>query len=347
MKKVNSNFMQKNWIKWGVLPLILLIVWVGVSLYQNLSTTEVTIIGYYYSTKETSSWKKTEIYKGEKISTQFVAKDDRMGIVSVRFDTFSKINDDTLIFRIKERGQNNWYYENVYKVDQFQDDQFFTFGFPIIENSLGKEYIVELESQYGTPGNAVAVSSIEPDLFVKHQYQKERLASDKSYLLSSLINKIKVSFVDREFLVSSIIYLLPLLLYILWQFYKEFFLQRFYFVLVPMALILIQSIWLQHKNEIIILGTLWLVTIVIYVYKLSSRVTFLLALVPLALSLVTSLIGQPNMLENFTMWTYLLLCVGIIQQLTEYKRGNKKHVDYDVFIRKLLHATYPSSRTKR
>ena len=61
---------------------------------------------------------------------------NELGVVWIRFNTFGRINSDILTFKIREKGQNNWYYENLYRVDQFQDGKLFPFGFPPREDAL-------------------------------------------------------------------------------------------------------------------------------------------------------------------------------------------------------------------
>ena len=98
-----------------------------------------------------------ELFKGDKLSAKFKSDYNNLGIISVLFNTHGRINDDYLLFSIKEVGSDKWYYSNKYKVDQFQDYQYFPFGFPELSNSKGKTYQIEIESLNGTEGNSVQV----------------------------------------------------------------------------------------------------------------------------------------------------------------------------------------------
>lgn len=95
------------------------------------------------------------VLAGDIYKQTFISETDEFGIIAVKFSNFSDISSDVLIFRIKESGQDGWYYENHYKVDQFQNDQYFPFGFPVISNALGKVYVFELESLSGTPDDSI------------------------------------------------------------------------------------------------------------------------------------------------------------------------------------------------
>jgi hypothetical protein len=123
------------------------------------------------------------ILKGDIYRQTFVSQSDDFGIVAVRFSNNNKINDDYLIFRIKEERQPGWYYENKYKVDQFQDGQFFTFGFPKITEANGKSFVFELESTQGTEDNSVSIYLTHDDSYQKGQAFKNNkdLGKDLSF----------------------------------------------------------------------------------------------------------------------------------------------------------------------
>jgi len=52
-----------------------------------------------------------------------------------------------IIFRLKEKGGEDWLYENSYFFDQTAPVHLYPFGFPVIENSKNKTYLVEVEGQ--------------------------------------------------------------------------------------------------------------------------------------------------------------------------------------------------------
>ncbi len=97
------------------------------------------------------------ILKGNIYSQTFVSQTEAFGIVAVKFANYQDISQDLLIFRIKELGADNWYFEYTYKVDQIQDNQFFTFGIPQIANAKDKAYVFELESISGQQDDSIGV----------------------------------------------------------------------------------------------------------------------------------------------------------------------------------------------
>ncbi len=105
------------------------------------------------------SYHRNELLSGQIVTGQFRAAQDNLGMVLIKFDTFNRINNDILVFRIRSADQKGWYYQADYLVDQFQDQSYFTFGFPIISDSKNVLYVWEVESKKGRVGDGVAVVS--------------------------------------------------------------------------------------------------------------------------------------------------------------------------------------------
>ena len=139
--------------------------------------------------KTITNYKTSEILKGEKISGIIKSKENNLGIVLIRFDNFERISKDKVTFRIREKGENKWYYNNTYKVDQFQPDEYFTFGFPVVINAKGKQYEFEIESQTGKPYDAIALSKISPHAALVYQYSKSDLFNSIDTPLTFLYKK--------------------------------------------------------------------------------------------------------------------------------------------------------------
>lgn len=156
-----------------------------------------------------------ELLKGNKIIDQFRANNNNLGIISVLFNTHSRINDDYLQFNIKEVGSNKWYYSNKYKVDQFQDNQYFPFGFPEINNSKGKTYKIEIESLNGMEGNSVQVLIKNKVFLSKYSFPKAYLLQNKKEIPIFILSKIGSFFghisLNVYLFILLIVYLLRLI----------------------------------------------------------------------------------------------------------------------------------------
>lgn len=153
----------------------------------------------------------------QKFNSSVVAKENHLGIVTVRFYLDRLKVRNTLAFRIKEKGAADWYYENQYDTRQFYTLPFYPFGFPPIDNSKGKEYEFEIESLDGSPKNSVYISTVEPNLVLSYQYSKEELLNNHELLLYYSIHKIQnaVLYMDMGF--AILVYFIPFLFYILWH----------------------------------------------------------------------------------------------------------------------------------
>jgi hypothetical protein len=138
-----------------------------------------------------------ELLKGDKLIADFKGRNDNLGIISILFDTHSRINDDYLQFSIKEKGKVDWYYSNKYKVDQFQNNQYFPFGFPEIDDSKGKTYQVQIESLAGAEGNSVQMVVDRP-LLSKYSFPKAYLLQNKGKIPIFILSKIGSFFTHIE-----------------------------------------------------------------------------------------------------------------------------------------------------
>ena len=158
-------------LKWLIIPCALLLFGFFLYFFRNFDTSEpVSIIAYPKTQKDIIAPIKTPLMKGEIITGEFVAHSNNLGILAIRFGTYKRAGNDILIFKIKEKGERDWYYQANYKVDQFQDNQLFTFGFPVIVNSKGKTYDFQIESTLGKKDDAIYVSPHEQIFVTKYKY---------------------------------------------------------------------------------------------------------------------------------------------------------------------------------
>src|SRR4030042_2365093 len=184
-KIIIFRFFNKKWVSWVLIPAWLFLLGMSLSFINIFNAEEsFSILGQNHKTTSLTYWNTDEILAAEKIVGGFTASEDNLGIVAVRFKTFERINDDYLIFRIKEVGQDGWHYEHNYKTDQFRPDELFPFGFPKIENSKNRLYQFEIESIQGSPGNAVAVSSQFPVIKTKYEFNQAELLANKKYIVN-------------------------------------------------------------------------------------------------------------------------------------------------------------------
>lgn len=171
------------------------------------SRSNITVISYSLPDAVVKNKVFDEFTKGKKITGEFTPKENYLGQFLLRFYTYNRINIDSIDFKIKEKGQSSWYYEHVYKTDQFLPDNLFTFGFPPIADSRGKNYVFEIESIDGTPDESVTLSKIEPLSALSFQYPKTLLIKNPSLAMSFMVSKFKYLDLNRELVIQFLIYL--------------------------------------------------------------------------------------------------------------------------------------------
>lgn len=181
--------------------------------------------------KSELQYPSSQLVKGNVVRGSFRSQYNNLGWVGIRFTTHFRINEDTLEFRLKQAGENNWYYRGFYKTDQFQPDQIFPFGFPVIANSKNKAYVFEIESLDAAPGNGVSINSHFPVAVssyaldkqyylsafgsVKNKYVKANPQAGKDLLLF-IANKTYAILVLGQYTDAFLLYVAPIPIYLFW-----------------------------------------------------------------------------------------------------------------------------------
>lgn len=208
-----------------ILFILLFFISLSLAIGYSVSTdkTPFLMLTHFYTKGSYIEFHQGELLSGNKVTGEFTAYDNNLGIVGVRFLTQRKVSNDIFVFRLREKGNSKWYYENEYKVKDFGGYPLFPFGFPIISNSKNKEYYFELESLYGKSGRAVVVSLEAPAIEVKHKFEAGQLLNDKKELISFMVKKSKEISEDRGiFLTFITIYLVLLCPFFLLKFINRF-----------------------------------------------------------------------------------------------------------------------------
>lgn len=320
-----------RFLKFFVAPLFLIAFWLIFPIIINPNDS-LSVVSTNYNKDSFKSYSDTELYKGQKVSAEFKAKEDNLGIIAVRFNTFGRINGDYLTFRVKEKEKEGWYYETRYRVDQFQPNDFFTFGFPVVNNSKEKNFLFELQSFQGSPGDAIALSTMEPILKTKYQFSKAQLIENKKTLLTYSFKKIYYSFADSKFFIFSLSYLLPFIFYISFVVLKK----KTLFSLLSIALVTFLGIFtvLSSLTTLFLLA-LWIFLIILN--KMNSSISFFLAFVFLLIVPLMLLTGNKLGADNLAIWTYYFLVIGTCQTIYELTRRPKNLISiYSIFNLKIF-----------
>ena len=355
IKKIYTNTVGR----YLVLPLLLILFWLLFTLLFIINfDTSFSIWSYNHPNSDFTKLTFNPLYKGNKISGEFKAKDNNLGIVSIRFQTFIRPPyslEDIYLFRIKEKGKQKWYYQNTYKSGLVYDIPFFPFGFPQIQNSKGKTYEFEVISLNGNYVNALEISDRKPILVSKYKYSREVLVRNKTALINFLFTKINNSMQNPDVWFSSFIYFLPFLFYLFWISIFEKYVDTvrnrldyffdilsknkyispilrvikkfvFHLDLIIIFIVLIDILVIQLKNDIayIVLIALWIITL--EKYKMSSKYSFFTAFTILFLSPLFLVFKEEPTSEKASIWGYMFLVAGTIQYFIENKKSSKLDV---------------------
>jgi cell division protein FtsB len=310
MNKANTLKLVRKKTAIIIITISLLLLWFTLTLWRITSSDiSFSVLTFSHGKDNLQSANFSELLANDKITGQFIAKEDNLGIVSIRFNTFNKISRDAIVFKIRRKGDNKWHYENKYNVNQFTHKDLYPFGFQKIENSKDKVFIFEVISLNGKRGNSVAISEQFPILTSHYQYNKDVILSSPSSFLDFLWKKALRSFQQSTVLFSSLIYLTPLIFYIFYIYKKTFFLNRHFFthlgILAAIDIFLIQQI----LSSVYILHTI-VFLILLSLKSMTSNKIFSYSIIFLIISVMLSLLGKDLFAEKTSIWFYILLLIG-------------------------------------
>lgn len=339
------NFKQK--IRKIILPIFLLGVWIVLTGLSMLTyNSSFTVLLYNHTHDYFLSQKSGKLYAKKRIYGEFTAAENNLGIVAVRVHNFNLKNrneEDTILFRLKDKGAKKWYFTSSNYGGHFHDTDLYPFGFPTIKNSKGKRYYFEIESVKGTEKNAITIVNTEPLITTHYQFSKAEIFQDKRDTFIYFLKKLRYGITNIDFILTSFIYLLSLVFYYIVSSkignkskYLNFFVpvnSRFFpkdkrirsiiyqFRKISMLdMLIILSLFIDIKfignmSSIIptIIVSLWLSRIV--VNKYNSKKTFLIAFFILLFIPYLAYYNQNTAAEKAAVWVYILLLIGILQSL--------------------------------
>lgn len=321
--------LKRKWIRFGLIPALLLGLWFVLTFwYIIMFDQSVLVISYNHSADNFTSITHNRLLKGQKLAGEFVAKDNNLGIVALRFKSFQRIpykDEDILVFRLKEKGARSWYYQNQYRSGLTFDVPFLPFGFPKIADSRGKTYIFELESLKGNSFNGVALSSRRPFLVSKYQMDKSELLHNPRQLVSFLITKFSNSFYTIDITYSSTVFALLFLFYLFILIHPRILLPNYTFPILIISLLIIDIVYLQVLNDLLYLFIVPLWLWVAARTKMDSQYTFGTGLFLLAFSPLFLQLNNTSAAETAGAWAFMFFVAGLIQAMGELRSAKVKN----------------------
>lgn len=343
--------LSKREVKWGLIPLIFILFWLSLSVFF-ISGAKFTILSYVHNNKVIENLERYILFKGHKVNGEFKAYEDHLGLIYIRFKTPTFVSfdqEDTVIFRIKEKGKKEWIQANSYRSGLIYGTPLFPFGFSVIDKSKGKTYQFQIESLRGNDLNELIINKDHPTFISAYQFSRNEIFSNWKSFSSYILKKIFTFFGNSDYLLKSIIYLLPLVYYFLWLLvvkviklyfpipaswknffyhretsrFKEKLINRYFLTMVSILGVTIDILVIRDVYIgviAVILGT-WISAIIANHFR--STITFLGAFLMIFISVFiiyfTYFTPYVYLVGKLAMWSYFLLGIGLVQEILELR----------------------------
>ncbi len=317
MKKNKANYLIKFLIPIGLFFLWLVLLSVQIFLIEK----SFTLITHNYDKHVFYAEGQNYVPKSKKLVAKLDSKDNYLGIISINFDSRQEMSDGQMFFRIKEEGASQWYYRNLYNTKQFNELPFYPFGFPIINESKGKTYIVEIELEKENQHNKfIQLDRFGPALALHHKYPKAPLVEDRAVFATFFSRRIANIIENNYQIFASTIYLYPFIFYLLWRVAKNKYSRIGFLVFIFLtacfdALFVFRFIDLAY----ITISLLWI--LLLKKLAVPSKITFYAGFVMLGLCIISQITGNNNIAEKFASWALMYITVGLILSIIEMMKS--------------------------
>lgn len=276
-----------------------------------------------------------QLTQGQKIVGRFTAKENNLGQLAVRFISNHKEPSDHIVFRFKPENDHQWYYQAEYNTDQFQNNQLFPFGFPLIEQSKGQSYIFEIESLNGsTESGQIGISQDSPPFTSRYTFSPRSVIAISTLLIKKAFNILS----NTDFLATSFIFVIPILFYLALAARRK----AYYLILFPLLVIFIDLLIFRKNINAVYWIAFLTATVGSYHTKirpyLISRTGFaFLVAVPLFV-----IFDLNPFAEKLSIWFIVLLAVYSIQSIIHQLEQGKKYLNFKQLTQKILHSYLPT-----
>jgi len=332
---ISNHSLLKKILKWFVIPIILLASWLFFSLTVG-SYKSLTVLSYGHLFQNLNNSNDFKITNGTSIKGVFKANDDYLGIIEIPLGKVPKVKsgkEEIITFKIKEFNKNEWLYENNYKSKLFKSNKYFPFGFIQITDSKNKTYEFEISSLNSDKENAIEIDKNNAKFYSKYKFPINYIFNNFESLSNFIIQKLITFFNNSNLLIASLSFLYPLLFYLLYvSLNYKFWDKKIYkmnlkqlFAIIVLTLILIINLFYANQTTGNILGLLGLWVAAIYMNKLSSTYTYILAFLLIVLSVIGIYFSSELLVNEISSFSYFLVVLGLFQSVFEIKQKNSKN----------------------
>jgi hypothetical protein len=106
-----------------------------------------------------------ELVQGAEFAQSFQSQCARLSHVQLFLGTYDRVNQESVRFRLVDEETDRVVREQVVVAETIVDQSWYTFSFEPAANSLGKRYILVLNSPASQPGDAITVYRSQLDRY--------------------------------------------------------------------------------------------------------------------------------------------------------------------------------------
>ncbi|MFA9288898.1 MAG: acyltransferase family protein [Weeksellaceae bacterium] len=166
----------------------------------NLTSMEHPVSREVITTPQISENQKTiSLHKSPQVIMQIPARENNLGIITMNLNySFLDLPEDLslkgkqqeLIFKVKEAGAIDWYATSTYKPVEIGISPQHPFGFPLIIDSKGKTYEIELSLADTRLSESIDINIADSTARTVHQLDKSQLLKDPKQLVALAQNRL-------------------------------------------------------------------------------------------------------------------------------------------------------------
>lgn len=136
------------------------------------------------------------------VTMQLTAKENNFEIITMHISRklahVKTTQLQKLVFKIRGMQSSHWYAENTYNVIEIGDSQEHPFGFPLIPNSKGHTYVVELSMMYPKGIDYITINATDGSIKGVYLVSKSDLIKHPAHLFEFISTRLGNVFENRE-----------------------------------------------------------------------------------------------------------------------------------------------------
>lgn len=305
------NNKMKSIVLYIIFPLILIVVGFFLSIYFYRETSLLTL-QFSHPNEHVSYPATQELLKGELIQGELIAQENNLGTIAIPVTTFNRINNDIVVFELRQKGEKDWQVFNKYFTDRFPNDEPYPFGFPPIVDSKGKTFEFIVYSVNGVADNAIGFMHTSYNFYSRYTFLRSDFVS-RTQLISFFKRKLLNLFSNVGYILYTLLFLLPTAFYFL--FLNNNILSRkritgFTLIAIILTLYIVAPVLMKSD---VIWFVAFLISCIAWLSKMRSRHVFGIALVLLITSPVWLLFPSTVEVTNRSAITvFFVSIIGIL-----------------------------------